>query len=90
MVCFPKTYQNTELELARCSRDLAYLSNTFGYALYCNEWLTKLIAICNKMPRFVDERRAVDVIYLNFCSKAFDTISHNALISKLGCYDLDR
>lgn len=89
MVCFPKTYQITELKLARCSQDLTYLSNNSGYAFYCNEWLTKFIAICSKMPRFVDERRAIDVIYLSFCSKVLDTIPHNSFVSKLGCYDLD-
>lgn len=51
--------------------------------------MAKLIAICSKMPRFVDERRAVDVIYLSFCRRALDTISHHALVSKLGCYDPD-
>lgn len=55
VVCFPKTYQNTDSELDRCSQDLTYLSNTIGYALHCNEWLTKLIAICSKMSRFVNE-----------------------------------
>lgn len=88
MVCFPKTHQNTELELARC-KDLPYLSNNFVYTLHCNEWLTKFIAICSTMPRFVDERGAVDAIYLSFCSKASDNISHNTLVSKLVCYDLD-
>ncbi|GAB0209751.1 mitochondrial enolase superfamily member 1 [Grus japonensis] len=37
---------------------------------------------------WVDEERAVDVVYLDF-SKAFDTISHNILISKLRKCGLD-
>jgi len=40
------------------------------------------------MTGLVDERRAVDVVYLDF-SKAFDTVSHNILIGKLGKCGLD-
>jgi len=38
--------------------------------------LTNLIAYSDGMTGWVDEGRAVDVVYLNF-SKAFDTVSHN-------------
>ncbi|GAB0201630.1 WD repeat-containing protein 46 [Grus japonensis] len=44
--------------------------------------LTNLIVFCDGMAGWVDEGRAVDVVYLDF-SKAFDTISHNVLVSKL-------
>ena len=37
---------------------------------------------------WVEERRAVDVVYLDF-SKAFDTISHNTLTEKLRKCGLD-
>ncbi|GAB0198251.1 mitochondrial enolase superfamily member 1 [Grus japonensis] len=40
------------------------------------------------MTGWVDEGRAMDVVYLDF-SKAFDTISHNILISKLRKRGLD-
>ncbi|GAB0176329.1 mitochondrial enolase superfamily member 1 [Grus japonensis] len=50
--------------------------------------LTNLIAFYDSMTGWVDEGRAVDVVYLDF-SKAFDTISHNILIGKLRKCGLD-
>ncbi|PKU40376.1 rna-directed dna polymerase from mobile element jockey-like [Limosa lapponica baueri] len=44
-----------------------------------NSCLTDLIAFCDRMTGWVDEGRAVGIIYLNF-SKAFDTVFHNILI----------
>jgi len=44
--------------------------------------LAKLIAFYNGITGCVGERRAVDVVCLDF-SKAFGTVSHHILIGKL-------
>jgi len=50
--------------------------------------LTNLIAFYDSITGWVDEGRAVDVVYLNF-SKAFNTVSHNILLGKLRKCGLD-
>ena len=50
--------------------------------------LTNLIAFYDGMNGWVDEGRAVDVVYLDF-SKAFNTVSHNILLGKLRKCGLD-
>ncbi|GAB0181608.1 mitochondrial enolase superfamily member 1 [Grus japonensis] len=50
--------------------------------------LTHLISFYDRMTCFVDEGKAVDVVYLDF-SNTFDTVSHSILLEKLAAHSLD-
>lgn len=51
--------------------------------------MTNLASSYNKVTGFMDGRRTVDVMYLNF-NKAFDTVFYGTLINKLRKYGLDK
>ena len=50
--------------------------------------LANLISFYDHVTGLVDERKAVDVVYLDF-RKAFETVPHSILLEKLAAHGLD-
>lgn len=60
--------------------------NGFRNGRYC---LTNLMSLYDKVMHLTDERKAMDVIYLDLV-KPSDTISHIILLKRLDAHSLDR
>lgn len=62
-----------QLVLENTAKDMMVFSSMQGF-MKRKSCLTNLIAFYNEVTGLLDERRAMDIVYLDF-SKAFDTVS---------------
>lgn len=73
--------------ISKCDKQEGELSSQHGFTKekLC---LINLISFCDEMAGLINERSALDVVYLNF-NKAFDIVSCNILTDNLMKYRLD-
>ncbi|PKU48456.1 rna-directed dna polymerase from mobile element jockey- hypothetical protein [Limosa lapponica baueri] len=71
-----------------CMKANEIISNSCHRFTKGKSCLTNLIKFNNEMTDLIDERRTMDIVYINF-SKVFYTVCHKILIEKLMKCGLD-